>query len=93
MEEIRATAKASTESSEVPGYEDGLALALVKWFKADFFQWVDPIKCPTCSGSTAMRSMGTPNVEEASGGAGRVEIHACSENTGCPGVFRFPRYK
>lgn len=82
------------ESSEVPGDEDGLALALVKWFKADFFTWVDPIKCPRCGGGTRMKGMGNPNEEERAGGAGRVEIHVCSESTtGCSGETRFPRYK
>lgn len=85
----------SIQSSDtpLPGFEDALAEALVKWFKNDFFKWSDPIKCPVCDGKTKLQEMGTPTAEERQGGAGRVEIHICDEGTHCPGVFRFARYK
>jgi len=92
IEQLSDKARTLVEAQAVPGYEDGLAEALVKWFKEDYFKWADPIKCPTCSGKTKMRGMGQPTPEELRGGAGRVEVHACDEGIGCQGVYRFPRY-
>ncbi|KAG9047351.1 peptide-N4-(N-acetyl-beta- glucosaminyl)asparagine amidase [Tulasnella sp. UAMH 9824] len=37
LHELHATAEASVQAGEAPGYEDGLANALVKWFKKDYF--------------------------------------------------------
>ncbi|KIO21154.1 hypothetical protein M407DRAFT_29211 [Tulasnella calospora MUT 4182] len=92
LQELHAAAEASVQANDVPGYEDGLANALVKWFKKDYFKWVDPIKCPSCGGKTEYREMGAPTAEETQGGAGRVEVHACAEGSNCSGVFRFARF-
>ncbi|KAG9018038.1 peptide-N4-(N-acetyl-beta- glucosaminyl)asparagine amidase [Tulasnella sp. 427] len=80
LQELHSAAEASVEAQEVPGYEDGLADALVKWFKRDYFQWVDPINCPNCGGKTALREMGTPTAEETQGGAvWNLEDHVWDE--------------
>ncbi|KAG9005084.1 peptide-N4-(N-acetyl-beta- glucosaminyl)asparagine amidase [Tulasnella sp. JGI-2019a] len=93
LQDLHTTAERLVESKEVPGFEDGLADALVKWFKT-WFKWADPIKCPLCSGKTNFASMGTPDAEESLGGAGRIELHRCAGETqpNCTGLFRFPRY-
>jgi hypothetical protein len=41
-----------------------------------------------------MTGMVPPSEYEQAGGAGRVELHVCTnENGPCDGSFRFPRYK
>ncbi|KAG8881845.1 peptide-N4-(N-acetyl-beta- glucosaminyl)asparagine amidase [Tulasnella sp. 332] len=94
LQDLHVTAERLVESKEVPGYEDGLADALVKWFKT-WFKWADPIKCPLCDGETTFNGMGTPNAEEGLGGAGRIELHCCTRENmpNCTGLYRFPRYK
>ncbi|KAL1410384.1 Peptide-N(4)-(N-acetyl-beta-glucosaminyl)asparagine amidase [Vanrija albida] len=71
------------------GYEDALALAAARWFKHEYFRWVDPIKCAQCGGATRGSGSGQPTAEERAGGAGRVELHTCTQ---CSAVRRFPRY-
>jgi hypothetical protein len=71
------------------GREDALALAAARWFKHEFFRWVDPIKCAQCGSATQSAAAGTPTEEERAGGAGRVEVHRC---TVCGADRRFPRY-
>lgn len=75
--------------------EDALALSLVRWFKHDFFRWVDPVLCDRCGSST--QGVGVDqgdriSPDERLGGAGRVELFRC-ERHGCEHVTRFPRYK
>lgn len=73
------------------GEDDAKATALVEWFKLDFMRWVDPIKCPTCNGSTRSAGSAEPTAEERIGRAGRVELHECTANAGHP-TRRFARY-
>jgi len=73
------------------GKEDATVLAAARWFKHEYFRWVDPIKCPACGGATAYRAQATPNAEDLAGGAGRVEVHACNDAQ-CGAQMRFPRY-
>ena len=41
-----------------------------------------------------MREIQGPSTpEERTGNAGRVEIHACEDQSGCGGLERFPRFK
>ena len=79
-------------NTPLPCYEDALAEALVKWFKPNFFKWIDPIKCGKCGKGTKPREVQGPSTnEERDGGAGRVEIHVC-EDESCGTIDRFPRY-
>ena len=66
-----------------------LFLELLRWFKLEFFQWVDTLACDGCGGKTQNRGMLGPNNEELRYGAGRVENHLCSK---CGFTNRFPRY-
>jgi peptide-N4-(N-acetyl-beta-glucosaminyl)asparagine amidase len=70
------------------------AIHLVQWFKHDFMHWVDPIKCPACSGDTRHQSsFGHEGMtEEERRVAGRVEVWKCVDD-GCGGVDRFLRLK
>ena len=63
----------------------------MRWFKADFMKWVDPIVCSQCGTKTDSRGGTDPTAEERDhGGAGRVELWECGS---CHVVERFPRYK
>lgn len=75
-------------------YQDALVQALVQWAKKDFLRWADPVKCRSCGGPTEGIAGGTPNPEERSHGAGRVELYRCiSRDRPCKGsITRFPRY-
>lgn len=66
-----------------------LTRALLTWFKADFFTWVDTLPCGACGGATTVTAMATPSAAERAGRASRVELHACG---GCGAVARFARY-
>lgn len=39
---------------------------LVRWFKYDFFKWVNAPPCYLCNAATKMVGMGQPNAEEVS---------------------------
>jgi peptide-N4-(N-acetyl-beta-glucosaminyl)asparagine amidase len=70
--------------------EDALALELIRWFKADFFAWVDAPPCATCGAAgPEPRGAAPPTAAELAHGAARVETFACSL---CSSVTRFPRY-
>jgi hypothetical protein len=64
---------------------------LVRWFKADFFQWTNTLPCGRCAGRDTEAVGGTQPtaVERAGGGASVVELHRCR---GCGFMTRFPRY-
>ena len=94
LQELCETAdRTQASNTPLPCFEDALAEALVKWFKPNFMVWVDPVLCPICNSSMLVRDVQGPSTEEEKkGGAGRVEIHACTK-VGCGGIVRFPRYK
>lgn len=81
----------SGQNGNVPlEYEDCMILALLEWFKFDFFKWVDSPSCPYCTQSNCrMSKMLSPTNEEIRWDAHRVEGHQC-EN--CKSMVRFPRY-
>ncbi|XP_039976868.1 peptide-N(4)-(N-acetyl-beta-glucosaminyl)asparagine amidase [Xiphias gladius] len=71
------------------GIEDFLVLELLRWFKEDFFSWVDCLPCSRCGGSTQNASSLSPSTDDVRWGAHRVENHYCQ---GCSLSTRFPRY-
>ncbi|XP_075248277.1 peptide-N(4)-(N-acetyl-beta-glucosaminyl)asparagine amidase-like [Convolutriloba macropyga] len=66
-----------------------LFLELLRWFKLEFFEWVDALACESCGGKTLNRGMLQANNEELRYGALRVENHFCAN---CQMINRFPRY-
>lgn len=69
---------------------DYLLRELMKWFKTEFFSWVDKPKCDFCGGeSTVATGGGIPTEQERRGGASRIEVYSC---TLCHSYTRFPRY-
>ncbi|GMR44497.1 hypothetical protein PMAYCL1PPCAC_14692, partial [Pristionchus mayeri] len=73
------------------------AVELTKWFKNEFFRWIDAPDCPQCGkntkGATEKEQIpakqGTPTPAEISAGATRVEVYTCPH---CAAQARFPRY-
>lgn len=71
------------------GIEDFLVLELLRWFKQDFFTWVDSLPCSRCGGVTQNSSSLSPSTDDLRWGAQRVENHYCNQ---CNLSTRFPRF-
>uniref|UniRef100_A0A3B3CP77 Peptide-N(4)-(N-acetyl-beta-glucosaminyl)asparagine amidase n=1 Tax=Oryzias melastigma TaxID=30732 RepID=A0A3B3CP77_ORYME len=71
------------------GAEDFLVLELLRWFKLDFFSWVDSLPCSRCGGPTQNAGSLSPSSDDLHWGAQRVENHFCQP---CQLSTRFPRY-
>jgi len=95
MDEIRRRGRTiaregRTEETTTMSDDDGTLLALLEWFKKDFFTWVNAVKCETCKQDMKLARMDSArSAEERDGQAGRVEVYACST---CSTSARFPRY-
>ena len=57
------------------GLEDCLMLRLIRWFKRDFFQWVNKPNCEKCNEKTSHFGNDAPNDDEARWDAGVVELY------------------
>ncbi|CCH62664.1 hypothetical protein TBLA_0H03830 [Henningerozyma blattae CBS 6284] len=86
-------AKIGDKDDKDEQYSDILVKELLRYFKQDFFKWLDKPDCPKCGqGSNQnMSSNGVqrPNQEEAQHQCGAVEIYRCNN---CGTESRFPRY-
>lgn len=71
------------------GEQDYVAKELVKWFKHDFFTWVNQPPCDVCGGDTQAVGTTSPTPEEKKYGAKHVEVYQCKQ---CSAIVRFPRY-
>ncbi|CAH2282985.1 peptide-N(4)-(N-acetyl-beta-glucosaminyl)asparagine amidase isoform X1 [Pelobates cultripes] len=79
----------SYEPDTIVTEEDFLLLELLRWFKEDFFQWVNSLPCSLCGGPTHSKGPLTPTEDDLRWGADRVENHYCDK---CQHSNRFPRY-
>ncbi|XP_048848793.1 peptide-N(4)-(N-acetyl-beta-glucosaminyl)asparagine amidase isoform X1 [Brienomyrus brachyistius] len=69
--------------------DDLLLLELLRWFKGDFFSWVNRLPCSRCGGKTQSSGSLPPSADDLRWDASRVENHHCSV---CQLSTRFPRY-
>jgi peptide-N4-(N-acetyl-beta-glucosaminyl)asparagine amidase len=72
-------------------YPDCIVRALLRWFKRDFFTWVNNPPCSVCGAATVATSVVPPTEEEIVWGATRVNGFQCAD-AGCGADVRFPRY-
>ncbi|KAK3298480.1 uncharacterized protein B0H64DRAFT_385230 [Chaetomium fimeti] len=72
-------------------YRDCVVRALLRWFKRDFFTWVNNPPCRVCGSATVYAGMASRTDEEKSWGATGVERFRCVKPD-CGSDERFPRY-
>jgi peptide-N4-(N-acetyl-beta-glucosaminyl)asparagine amidase len=64
---------------------------LMRWFKREFFSWVNSPACSQCGHETTPIGMAQPIPDEWAKGASQVEAYKCN-NSSCGRYERFPRY-
>lgn len=75
-----------------------LLVAVMDWFKTDFFSWVNAPPCDACAGTTSCVGMTAATVEERRWKAGHVELYtcmrSCTASAASPSgqITRFPRF-
>lgn len=72
------------------GLQDYVIMELLKWFKQDYFTWVNSPPCENCAESDiefVRREASSP--EELRYDASGTEVHQCKK---CGQEIRFPRY-
>lgn len=87
---IYSEADENAERDSSLGYQDHLIKALLRWFKEEFFVWVNAPACSLCRAETEGIGMSQPGPEESRKGAGRVELYRCKADS--QHIERFPRY-
>ncbi|KAK9483317.1 hypothetical protein V1527DRAFT_413542 [Lipomyces starkeyi] len=89
LERLYSEAEHAAENDKSWSMQDHLIQALLKWFRNDFFTWVNVPGCTNCGGETAAIGGTAPTPQEQADGAGRVELYECKS---CKTLVRFPRY-
>lgn len=87
---IFAWAEEFAEAYPDLGHQDCVIKGLLKYFKHDFFTWINTPPCSLCSGETESIGMSPPTDAERCRGAGRCEIYRCKSDS--QHITRFPRY-
>ena len=88
IERLHAEAREYAEQHHTD-FQEGLMKSLLRWYKSEYFSWVNAPSCDRCHGATESRGHTPPTADEAEGGATRVEAYECGV---CRAAVRFPRY-
>lgn len=71
-----------------------LTKVMLRWFKREFFKWIDKPACWSCQADPKyvnLVQVGVPTRSEIQNGAAtRVEVYGCQQ---CGAMIRFPRYE
>lgn len=75
-------------------YTDELVKELLKWFKDEFFTWVNKPACPECGNNDQNRISSIPGTkgytkDHFDGQANIIERYRCQK---CQNLYEFPRY-
>ncbi|XP_077446972.1 peptide-N(4)-(N-acetyl-beta-glucosaminyl)asparagine amidase isoform X1 [Stigmatopora argus] len=87
--ELKLQLAKDSETDFKHGKEDFMVLELLRWFKYEFFSWVDSLPCNRCRGPTQNSGLLSPTIHDLRWGATQVENHYCQT---CQLCTRFPRY-
>ncbi|ODQ67396.1 peptide-N(4)-(N-acetyl-beta-glucosaminyl)asparagine amidase, partial [Nadsonia fulvescens var. elongata DSM 6958] len=89
LERLYSEAEEDAQKDKIWGLQDHLIRRLLRWFKHDFFTWVNTLPCTKCNGNTVSVGARRPTYQERLDGAGNIEIHRCQA---CGHTEDFPRY-
>ncbi|TPX33762.1 hypothetical protein SmJEL517_g03456 [Synchytrium microbalum] len=89
VEQLHREARLREEADPEKDFQEELMKAMLKWYKNDFFKWVNAPECEYCNSATQSFGMASPTPEETKWQADRVELYEC---TVCLKLSRFPRY-
>ncbi|KAJ3160931.1 Elongator subunit elp2 [Geranomyces michiganensis] len=91
VDRLHDEANAAVEKDPGSRFHDHLVKALLRWFKHEYFTWVNNPPCAHCTTSSSTTPLGAvnPSSEELAFRCSRVELFRC--NT-CHRETRFPRY-
>ncbi|KAF0686418.1 Aste57867_21789 [Aphanomyces stellatus] len=83
--------RARANPTPQPTPEDEVLRQLIRWFKHEFFTWMNSPNCHACGqpNTQSIRQEGPVTPEEVAGEASRVEVYQCGH---CRALTRFPRY-
>jgi len=87
-DELERRARREEAEGDTP-FREALFIELLRWFKGDFFSWVDKPQCQFCGAQTRSAGVSHSSPDEARWLAQHTEIFAC---TTCGSATRFPRY-
>ncbi|KAL5256631.1 hypothetical protein ACHWQZ_G011774 [Mnemiopsis leidyi] len=88
---LKSLKEATLKSGQSKGltFHENFIKEVTRWFKEEFFKWVDCKPCAVCGSPSQSGPPLQPTPEDLSAGATRVENHIC---TICGASQRFPRY-
>ncbi|KAI8908714.1 hypothetical protein DFJ77DRAFT_127330 [Powellomyces hirtus] len=89
IDRLHSEAHAQVEANPKTQFHDHLVKALLRWFKNEYFTWVNSPPCQHCQSPTTAVGGVNPTPEEIRYQCGRVELYKCNL---CHKETRFPRY-